>query len=299
MIGKSVRPSREPLYSEGNREQFPIPPEYERVEYMDFIRSHVKNRDLILISQSLCQNYFCGIFASHKKLSYGRTISWWIAKDYDDIFSVIRQKWEEGQFVYSLVADDTTGIFGAFLIKGYGNGQKIIPYDALNDTGFDSVADLLKLWEEVRYDKRTTDVVALGDITSITSNGSTYYIVITDNAIGYHGRRQTYFTGRHWPDVENQIWISNNNGFNITSICYNEGLQEYLVVMTLSCDRQSWFKSGDASERSYWMSEMSILGYHPSLIFDDQIDDKILVVMTSDSDRSPGHFFRANYQLVW
>ena len=173
MIGKSVRPSREPLYSEGNREQFPIPPEYERVEYMDFIRSHVKNRDLILISQSLCQNYFCGIFASHKKLSYGRTISWWIAKDYDDIFSVIRQKWEEGQFVYSLVADDTTGIFGAFLIKGYGNGQKIIPYDALNDTGFDSVADLLKLWEEVRYDKRTTDVVALGDITSITSNGST------------------------------------------------------------------------------------------------------------------------------
>merc|ERR1719362_1182225 len=37
LIGKLSRPSKEPLYSEGDRNEFPIDPEYAKVYYLGFI----------------------------------------------------------------------------------------------------------------------------------------------------------------------------------------------------------------------------------------------------------------------
>ena len=49
------RPSTEPLYSDGKRTLFPIPEAYRKVKYNDFISSHVRNCDNILISQDICK----------------------------------------------------------------------------------------------------------------------------------------------------------------------------------------------------------------------------------------------------
>ena len=232
MIGQTVRPRREPLYSKGNREDFPIPPEYEKVEYMDFIGSHVENTNYILVSQSLCQNYFSGIFASQNQGPRRSTsISWWKTSNCDALFNYIQQKGEQGEYVYSLVADDTTGIFGVFLIEGYGIGQSLITYNPSKDTCFDNIADILQKWQVVQHYKGRA-------VTCCTSKASTYYIVMTDNVIGYHGERQVYFTYRDWSDVEIEIKFNHNYGYNITSLCYNQELQEYLVVMTTSPARQ-------------------------------------------------------------
>ena len=294
MTGKTLRPIREPLFSKGHRESYPIPPEYEKVNYMGFIGSHIKNRSHILISQSLCQNYFSGIFATHKKLS-GRQMSWWTSNDYDALFKYIKQRWERGLYVHSLVADDTTGMFGVFLIEGYGKNQWIIPFNPINEPWFDNdITHLLRTCRDGKNDQHGKT------ITSCTSKDSTYYIVMADNVIGYESEHQVFFTSRRWSGVEEGIrsYYNDGCGHKITSLCYNQGLEEYLVVMTLSRDEQKWFKSGHAYERSVWISEMSELGYLPSLIFNDQTDGKTFVVMTSDNDRSLDHVVHANIQLI-
>ena len=201
MMGKIERPSREPLYSQGSREMFPIPPKYEIVGYYDFIRSHIKNSNHILISQSLRQNSLCGIFASHKELSYdpmgyGRRKNWWRVENYDELCEMIRHDNQRGLHVYSLVANDTTGMFGAFSLEGYGSGQKISHFDPSDVPGFRTVDTVVNLLSVCRQD------LGNGEVTSITSKGSTYYIVMTSNALDYHGRGQTYFTCRNWSDVD-------------------------------------------------------------------------------------------------
>ena len=110
-------------------------------------------------------------------------MSWWKTKSYDVLFNHIRNEWDKGKCVYSLVADDTSGIFGVFFIEGYGNGQGILSLDPYN--GVNWYGDIANYLQPVYEGK---------SITSCTSKDSTYYFIMTENVIGYHGERQIYFT---------------------------------------------------------------------------------------------------------
>ena len=43
MTGQKLRPRTEPMYSGGNRQDFPVTNGYTTVDYTDFISSHVFN----------------------------------------------------------------------------------------------------------------------------------------------------------------------------------------------------------------------------------------------------------------
>ena len=215
------RPSREPLYSEGTREHFPIPSEYKKVEYIDFISSHVKNCDNMLISQSLYKKKFTGIFGPHKRYK-SKAASWGKKSTYDNLVEYVKQEWKSDKNIFSLEADET-GSFYVYLVEGYGDDQSIVK----------ELSKVKKNWDDGKM------------ITSCTSKGSTYYIVMTDNVNGYHGKGQSYFSRSSWSDIESEIKKCYKDGRIITSICYNHGLHEYLVVMTTSPAGQSYKRTSD------------------------------------------------------
>ena len=132
------RPSTEPLYSEGKRDQFPIPEEYRKVEYCDFISSHLENSGKILICQTICKDSFSAIFGPDKYRYYLKPAAKWSDKQsYDDLMEYIRREWKQGFQVSSLVADDNSGSFYVYMVKGLGKNQSIVTHMA-------SVKDELK-----------------------------------------------------------------------------------------------------------------------------------------------------------
>merc|ERR1711974_134814 len=153
-------------------------------------------------------------------MGYGRRKNWWRVENYDELCEMIRHDNQRGLHVYSLVANDTTGMFGAFSLEGYGSGKKISHFGPSDFPGFHTVDTVVNLLSVCRQD------LGNGEVTSVTSKGSTYYIVMTSNALDYHGRGQTYFTCRDWSDVELKARVCQQDGYIITSICYNQGLQE-------------------------------------------------------------------------
>lgn len=63
------RPETEPMYSGGNRLEFPVTSEYNTVDYTDFIQGHITNTDNLVISQSMHGGKFSTIFAPSKLYS--------------------------------------------------------------------------------------------------------------------------------------------------------------------------------------------------------------------------------------
>ena len=126
-------------------------------------------------------------------------------------------------------------------------------------------------------------------ITSCTAKGSTFYFVMTKNVVGYHGKRQCWFTRSSWAEIEIEIEKNWSNGKVITGICYNQGLKQYLVVMTESAADQSYrcFKYSEFSEQSKWEDkEYDEKDRHPTIYFLDPNNHQLLIVYTSDENRS-------------
>ena len=258
------RPSTEPLYSKGNRDDYPLTEGYDLVKYANLIKSHVTNSDKMLISQTICEEIFSGIFGWHK-IYKSKAASWCKKSSYDDLVEHVKRKWKDGRNIFSLEVDDETGSYYVYMVNGYGNGQTIVK----------QLSKIRDKWDDGRK------------ITSCTSKGSTYYIVMTGKVDRFHSKSQTYFTRSSWSDVESKINKHYEYGKIITSICYNQGLEEYLVVMTKSSDGQRYKWTTSSSKRSKWMDEMyEDEDYHPTIVFKDPNDDNILVVMTSDEHRS-------------
>ena len=122
LIGKLSRPSKEPLYSEGDRNEFPIDPEYAKVSYLDYISSHLKNTDKFLISQNLCNKKFSGIFVKREEQN---ATAWAIQSTYKDFSDYVDKQWKKGNRLYSLACDESLG-FGCYCLNDYGDSQSIL-----------------------------------------------------------------------------------------------------------------------------------------------------------------------------
>ena len=111
---------------------------------------------------------------------------------------------------------------------------------------------------------------------------------MTKNVDLYHGKRQSFLRDNYWSKMQAKIIQYVNNGFVITGICYNHGLNEYLVVMTESTASQNckWFKPSEECEQFRWLYDEYNEKRHPTILFLDPNDDRFLVVCTSDKKRS-------------
>ena len=267
MTGKKPRPSTEPMYSGGNIDDFPITSGYGSVYYNNFIKSHIRNSQNILICQSMCHGTFGGCFSPSKRYFPRPVVSWGILENYDDFLKFVKEKGKNGkcQNIYSLVCDDNLG-FGVFFMKKYGTNQTIIT----------STFNIQKKLDEGFK------------ITACAARGSTFYVIMTKDTEEYKGKAQTWFTRSTWDKADNEIQKGYKEGKVITGICYSSGRGRYLVVMTKTPEKQFYDRSDDEIARIKWMDEKEENEFHPTIIFKDPTDQKMLVVMTEDDNR-PGY----------
>ena len=202
---------------------------------------------------------------------------WGNRKNYDNFIEFVKERWEwkngRSQQIYSLACDEKLG-FGVFFMENYGTSQCVRT----------NVHDIEKKWEQGFK------------ITACAARGSTFYIIMTKDTNEYKGR-QVWFTRNSWQEANNDIQKYYNEGKAITGICYSTGLGQYFVVMTETPQGQTyeWFDNGTA--RVNWENEQYKDGFHPTIIFKDPTDNKTLVVMTTDENRS-SYTSRYNYKVA-
>ena len=264
MTGKKLRPITEPMYSGENRLDFPITNGYETDHYTHFISSHVFNSQNILISQSMHNGFFSGIFARSRLYSPRPATSWRIRRNYNEFLVSANEEWESKE-IYSLACDEKFG-FGAFFMEGYGTKQSIL----------ERMDNVKKHWNDGYK------------ITSCAALDSRFYIVMTKDTKEYHGKGQKWFTRSTWSATNSEIQEGYKEGKAITGICYSSGLKQYFVVMTASIRAQcfDWFDTTEQKAMNDWELEKFKQGFHPTIIFMDPTDNNILIVMTKDENRS-------------
>ena len=279
MTGKKLRPRTEPMYSGGNRRDFYITGGYATVDYTDFISSHIFNSQDILISQSMHDGFFSGIFSSSKLYNPRPATTWGIRRNYDEFLVFVNKEWKcvngKSKRIYSLACDEKFG-FGVFFMEGYGTKQVIMK----------STDDIQKQWDDGLK------------ITSCAALDSTFYIIMTKDTKEYHGKRQKWFTRRTWKETNDEIQEGYQEGKAITGICYSSGLKRYFVVMTASMGGQCsrWFGMTNSDARCDWENKKYDQGFHPTIIFKDPTDNKNLIVMTRDENRL-GYVRRSGFKL--
>ena len=279
MTGKKLRPRTEPMYSGGNRLDFPISYGYGTVDYTDFISSHIFNSQNILISQSMHNGYFSGIFASSKLYNPRRAVTWGIKRNCDEFLGFVKKEWKgvngKSKRIYSLACDEKFG-FGVFFMEGYGTCQSILR----------NTDDIKEKWDEGFK------------ITSCSALYSTFYIIMTKGTKEYHEKQQKWFTRSTWKETNDEIQEGYQERKAITGICYSSGLKLYFVVMSASMGEQCFRRFGktEGEARRDWENKKYDQGFHPTIIFKDPTDNKILSVMTRDENRS-GYVRRSHYKL--
>ena len=277
MTGKKRRPSTEPMYSGGNRRDFPITRGYDSVDYIDFIASHLLNSQDILICQDFNNGHFSGCFAPSKLYSPRPIVSLWIERNFDSFLkSINKYDRVNGLLVqiYSFACDENLG-FAAFFMANYGTAQAIVT----------NLNDVKKKWEDGFK------------ITSSAARGSTFYIVMTKDTKEYQYKGQMCASFNTWKDTYDTIDEWYKAGYTLTGICYCTGRRQYFVAMTMIPEVQSSQYFDDTAVALNWVEEQHHVGYHPTLIFNiPTLNNKTLVVMTTDGNRS-SYEYKFGYKL--
>jgi len=267
MTGKKRRPRTEPLYSGGNRKDFPITTGYDSVDWFDFIGSHLYNSQNILICQSMRNGCFSACFAPSKRYNPRPGITWTILNDHDSFLESARKGWSrvngKSEQIYSLACDENLG-FMVFSMNQYGTAQAIVT----------NLPDIEKKWKDGF------------EITSCAARGQNFYIIMTKGTREYGNKTQAWFSCNTWNETCDEINEQIKDGYTVTGICYSTGLKLYFFVMTKIPEVQSAHYFDDTAVAVNWMEEQHHVGYHPTIIFTEPTLNKTLVVMTTDEKRS-------------
>jgi len=121
---------------------------------------------------------------------------------------------------------------------------------------------------------------------------------MTKDTKEYCEKPQRWFTRSTWKETSDEIQEGYQEGKAITGICYSIELKLYFVVMTASIGEQCsrWLGTTKKEARSDWENKKYDQGFHPTIIFNDPTDNKTLIVMTKDKNRS-GYVYLAGYKL--
>lgn len=260
MIGKKPRPSTEPMYSGGNREDFPFDDMFDRHTYTDLITGFVKNTQKILLSQNLHDGRLSGCLGTSDLYSPTPARAWGLPSDYDSFVQFVQEMWNKGYNIYSLACDQRQG-FGVFFMRDFGTNQYI----------FASTSIIRKKEEDLK-------------ITACTARGSTFYVVMTKDTKEYNGKAQSWFTSNTWSDVQIQIQKGYSERKKITGICYSVGLHKYFVVMTE--ESSQWQRCrlfNTSSDAKQWSKEI-LEDDQTAIEFHVPVEGKFLVVVTKDKN---------------
>ena len=216
----------------------------------------------------MCHGTFGGCFSPSKRYIPRPVVSYGTLEKYDDFLKFVKEKGGNGkcQHIYSLACDDNLG-FGVFFMKKYGTDQTIIT----------NTSDIEKKLDEGF------------NITACAARGLIFLVIMIKGTEEYKGKAQTWFTRSTWDKANNEIQKGRKEGKVITGICYSSGLGRYFVAMTTTREGQCYHRFDDGIARIKWMDEKSEKGFHPTIIFKDPTDQKIVVVMTTDDNRSGYH----------
>jgi len=273
-LNGGARPSAEPLYSAGSREEFPIPLAYIKTTYTDLLSSELKNTaQRLVISQSINNGQLTAIFAPHASFKPRPGLGWGTKSNLKDLLGFLQEEKSRGRHVFSLASDDCFG-FGVLTIEGYGTHQQIF-------IDYPSAVNFL----------RTTDRNFA--ISAVASWGSRFCFIMTEGVEMYDGEGQTFTIIRSWGSVKEAIEEGWSSGFIITGLCYSKKTGLYVLVMTESPEIQC-YRWGLPNE-SY--NDKFVQGYHPTLVLHHPTYVMILTVMTTDQNRS-GHTVRVKYPIL-
>ena len=268
MTGRMDRPRTEPLYSGGNRKDFPITTEYDSApKYTEFVRSYLDDSENIVISQSFHNGYFSGIFGPLKSYLSRPSVSCASRSDHDSFIELAdtnrNLQGGESKHISSLACDEKLGIVMLFMAN-YGSAQTILT----------NTSDIEKLMNDGFK------------ITACAAWGSTFYIVMTKGTREYKGK-QRWFTANSWDKATKLIQENQDEKRVVTGICYSTGQKMYLVVVMETPQEQIYKKVCDVADLDNWMKEQHKEGFHPTIIFKDPTDKKTLVVMVNDGKKVP------------
>ena len=266
MTGKKARPDTEPLFSGGNRKDFPITTGYDSAKYTEFVLSHLVHSENTVISQSFHNGCLSVIFAPPKGYPSRPFVSSASPSDHDSFIELANKnrnlKGGESKHISSLACDEKLG-FGVLFMKNYGSAQTILT----------NTSDIEKLIEDSFK------------ITACAAWGSTFYVIMTKGTREYKGR-QRWFTPNSWDEAEKLIQENQDKKRVVTGICYCTGQTKYLVVVMETSQNQIYKKFCDVADLDNWMKEQYKEGFHPTIIFKDPTDNNTLVVMVKDVSRS-------------
>ena len=274
----ATRPRTEPLYSAKERNPpYHIPDGYRKSNYVGLLSSEMQNTDQLLISQSINGGKISVIFAEDSRYNPTPALSWGNRDDHDDFMEFIKDQKSKGKHVFSMACDDDFG-FGVFTMGNFGTDQGV---------AWDSDRSEIQKWYDADY-----------RITACGARNSRFYYIMTRGAAGFGGKRQICTTKNSWDEAKEFISQQWKDGKILTGICYSTGLKKYLLVMTESSENQR-YKWGTSSQIVDWdwVNEEYRMGRYPTIIFHDPSDDRVMVVMTSDGNRS-GYTIRTNYGLI-
>ena len=284
MTGKISRPSTEPLYSGGNRKDFPIitgPDDsakytghdsatytgHDSAKYTEFVLSHLVHPENIVISQSFHNECVSVIFAASKSYIPRPSVSCESRSDHDSFIELANEKRNlegggKSQQISCLACDEKLG-FGVLFMTNYGTAQKILT----------NTSDI----EKERKDGFK--------ITACAARGSTFYAIMTKDTREHKGRQQ-WFTPKSWDEAERRIQENQDKKRVVTGICYSTDQKKYLVVVMETSQDQIYKKFCDVADLDKWVKKQYREGFHPNIIFKDPTDDNTLVVMVKDESRS-------------
>ena len=180
----------------------------------------------MVVSQNLNKKRLSVIFAPSQNYTPRPTITWGQASNLNDFYDFLDDQWNNKgscahgeKNVYSLTCDEDLG-FGVFFMKGYGDHQTIL-------YGY-SCDSITNKWNSTVKDEWSKGYM----ITSCAARDTIFYLIMTKGANEYpENTGQILFIRDFWIDVKDEIseqWHEENR--IITGICYNQGLQQYLVV---------------------------------------------------------------------
>ena len=258
MTGKKRRPRTEPMYSGGDRDDFPPT---NGIEYTHFIASNIQNSENVVVSQNFHDGHFSGIFGPSKRYSPRPAVSWARRHDDQSFFELVKENWKLKKQIYSLACDENIG-FGVFFMENYGTAQTIVT----------NTSDVENKCREGFQ------------ITACAARGSTFYVVMTKGTEEYKWHNQVWLTSSTWERARYRIMEEYREGKVITGIFYSTGLRKYFVVMTTIPELKTWKWFDSLETVPKWLS--NIPGYHATVIFKDPTDGKTLVVMTTDKNIS-------------
>ena len=129
MTGRISRPRTEPLYSGGNRNDFPITAGYDSAKYTEFVLGHLVHSENIVISQSFLNECVSVIFAPSKCYSPRPFVSCASRSDHDSFIELANEnrnpKGGKAKHIFCLSCDEKLG-FGVLFMENYCSAQKIL-----------------------------------------------------------------------------------------------------------------------------------------------------------------------------